>query len=367
MKIAFIGGRDVRNIGGIENYMLNLASKLVELGHEPLVFCESDRNEEKIINGFRAVFVKGPSSPFLCKPFVGLKATFRVIFREKDVDLIHYNAWPPSIWSPLARLAGIPSLMEGHGLEWQRSKYSHFHQKVLKLMEAYTARINRHLIMCSEAQVRYFKEKYNKDSVCIPTAINLSGPSIDSSILSKYSLEKKKFYLFMGRLVQDKNPDILIRAFKKNMPEGYKLVVAGDNAAMPQYVSYLHELANGENNIVFTGAVYGEDKETLLNNAFCFCLPSTIEGLSIALLEAMGHKLSVIASDIEANREVLGPDSAFWVRPENEEDLANALEKASRDAGSAASVIEENYKRVSDRYTWDKVAAAYIETVKNYI
>lgn len=39
MKIAFIGGRDIHKLGGIENYMYNLATELVKLGHEPVVYC----------------------------------------------------------------------------------------------------------------------------------------------------------------------------------------------------------------------------------------------------------------------------------------------------------------------------------------
>lgn len=42
MKIAFIGGRDIRKLGGIESYMYNMATELVKKGHEPIVYCESD-------------------------------------------------------------------------------------------------------------------------------------------------------------------------------------------------------------------------------------------------------------------------------------------------------------------------------------
>lgn len=94
------------------------------------------------------------------------------------------------------------------------------------------------------------------------------------------------------------------------------------------YVNYLHQLADGCTDVVFTGAVYGEEKEALLRNAYTFCIPSTIEGLSISLLEAMSYSLPIIASDINANKEVLEADKALWVRPENEEDLIDAIEKA---------------------------------------
>lgn len=364
MKIAFIGGRDIHKLGGIENYMFNLATRLAIMGHQPIVFCESDCNRSETVNGFEVRYVKGPSSKFLCKPWVGLKATLRCVFKDRDIDLIHYNAWPPSIWCWIPSLAGIPSLMEGHGLEWQRSKYSPRARKVLKLMEAFTARINRHLIMCSEAQVRYFKDRYNVDSVCIPTAVNPPSPAEDSSILDRYGIAKGRYFLFMGRLVPDKNPDYLIKAFKDCSPEGMQLVIAGSNEAMPEYVDRLHSLSQCHHGIIFTGAVYGDDKETLMNNAFCFCLPSTIEGLSIVLLEAMVHRLPIIASDIEANREVLEKDKALWVRPENVGDLADAIAKSAESPEPLAEATDFNYRKVLSHYTWDKVAEKYVSYIE---
>jgi glycosyltransferase involved in cell wall biosynthesis len=250
--------------------------------------------------------------------------------------------------------------MEGHGLEWQRSKYSPVKQKVLKFMERFTAWLNQHLIMCSEGQVKYFKEEYGRDCVCIPGAVNL--PDLDdpceSDILSRFDLESRKFFLFMGRIVQDKNPDYLIQAFMASRHEGYKLVVAGGNDAMPDYVGSLHTMARGCDDIVFTGPVYGNDKEQLLRNAYCFCLPSTIEGLSIVLMEAASYKLPVIASDIEANREFLD-EAAVYVRPENKNDLIEAIEHAIAEPALMRGFVEINYKKILEKYTWNIVAKKY--------
>ena len=360
MKIVFIGGRDIHILGGIENYMLNLTRELTRLGHECVVWCESDHREVKMLDGVKVIYHPGPKSNLICKPWCGLKATLRTLFREKNVSVIHYNAWPPSLWCWLPRLFGIPSLMEGHGLEWQRSKYSSRSQKIMRFMERFTAWLNQNLIMCSEGQVKYFKEEYGRDSVCVPGAVNL--PDLDapckSDILSRFDLESRKFFLFMGRIVQDKNPDYLIQAFMASRHEGYKLVVAGGNNAMPDYVESLHKMARDCGDIVFTGPVYGNDKEQLLRNAYCFCLPSTIEGLSIVLMEAASYKLPVIASDIDANREFLGED-AIYVRPENKEDLTEAIEHAIANPVQMRGFVETNYKKILQKYTWDKVARKY--------
>lgn len=367
MKIVFIGGRDIHTLGGIESYMYNLATQLVKMGHEPIVFCESEANRVEWINGFKVIHQKGFKSNLICKPWLGLKATLKTIPHRKSVDVIHYNAWPPSLSSPLARLFGIKTLMQGHGLEWQRSKYSPKQQKILRFMECVTAHINPNLIMCSNDQTCYFKERYNKLAVTIPTAIN--RPNLDNrndkEILERYSLSSKGYFLFLARLVKDKNPDYLIKAFVKSRHRDKKLVIAGNNDADMEYVNYLHQLADGCTDVIFTGAVYGEVKEALLRNAYTFCIPSTIEGLSISLLEAMSYSLPIIASDINANKEILEGDKALWVRPENEEDLISAIESSVNTPDCIVLPLKFNYDCVMSNYTWEMVATRYVEYLKS--
>jgi glycosyltransferase involved in cell wall biosynthesis len=362
MKIVFIGGRGIHILGGIENYMFNLTRELTKLGHECVVWCESDHHEIEMLDGVKVIYHPGPKSNFICKPWCGLKATLRTVFGMHGVDFIHYNAWPPSLWCWIPRIFRIPSCMEGHGLEWQRSKYSVKAQRIMRFMEGYTARTNHHLMMCSEGQVSYFKKTYGRDAVCIPGAVTLPDLSRNNSsdILERFGLEKGRYFLFMGRLVQDKNPDFLIKAFRKASTTGFKLVIAGNNDAMPEYVSMLHQLGEGCADVVFTGAVYDDDKDMLLRHAYCFCLPSTIEGLSIVMMEAASYKLPVIASDIDANREFLGDDAVF-VRPENEEDLVHAIEYTISHPDEIDLLQQANYKKIIEKYTWDKVARKYVD------
>lgn len=365
MKIVFIGGRDIHLIGGIESYMAHLSSELVKMGHEVVIYCESNRNETVIGNGIKIVHQKGIKSHFLCKPWLSLKATIRTLINEKNVSIIHYNAWPPSLWCWLANLCGVKTLMQGHGLEWQRSKYSPKQQKIMKFMEKVTAHMNRNLIMCSEGQTKYFWETYKRKSITIPTAVILpDAQGEESDIMHKYNIEPKKYFLFMGRLVEDKNPDYIIRAYKQCKDIGYKLVIAGSGFGGKKYVDSLYALASDCKNIIFTGAVHGTEKDSLLRNAYAFCIPSTIEGLSIVLLEAMSYKLPIIASNIDANMELVGND-AVLVRPENINDLVEAFHYCCKNPEIINSYCTINYKKVAQNYTWDKVADKYINYLYN--
>ena len=170
----------------------------------------------------------------------------------------------------------------------------------------------------------------------------------------------------MGRLVPDKNPDYLIEGFLAAGLSGWKLVIAGANDAMPDYVAKLHALGEGHPEVVFTGAVYGSDKDCLLRNAALFCLPSTIEGLSIVLLEAMSYRRPILASNIEANQEVLQPDSALWVRPEQAGDIAEALQKAAV-TEDFTQAVETNFALVRDNYTWERVTARYLQYIETLV
>lgn len=366
MKIAFIGGRDIRKLGGIETYMFNLCTKLVQRGYEPIVYCESDRHHVEYVNGFKVIYWKSPKSIYVCKIWLGLKSTLHALFVEKGVSVFHYNAWPPSLWNWIPRLFNRKSLMMGHGIEWKHTKYSNLQKRILKFMEFVTAKINKNLVMCSEYQTCYFKDNYGRNCITIPCAINLPAKDYvpESDILNRYSLVHGKYYLYLGRLVQVKNPDCLIKSFVKAKLSDVKLVMAGSNDVDPDYVEYLKDLGKESPDVIFTGVVYGSDKDALLANCRAFCIPSTSEGLAITLLEAMSFSKAVIASDIDGNREALG-DNALWVKAEDEETLREQLVYSDSNVDKLYQSGLLNRCRVEELYTWDITCDKYISYIEN--
>lgn len=368
MKIAFIGGRDIHILGGIENYMYNLATQLVKIGHEPVVFCESDHDGDEIVNGFKVIHMTSPRSNYVCKPWLGIKATLYAV-RKLKVDFIHYNACGPAWGQYIAMFFHTPYLIQGHGLEWERTKYTKFQRHLLKMSDTFQMRNSKNLIVVSDVQRSYWMRKFGRDVLTVPTAITLPDVSedIDNSIFSRYGLEPGHYFLYLARLVQEKNPDYLIKSFLKVKSPGMKLVIAGDNPADPDYVAKLHSLGEGDVDIVFTGAVYGDDKKALLRNTFAFCVPSTIEGLSISLLEGMGYRLPIIASNIQANKEVLESDKAFWCQPEDIDSLASAIKDAVERQELHKEMTDYNYRKVASSYTWESVTAKYINHISDLV
>jgi len=364
MRLAFIGGRDIHKLGGIEAYTYNLCTELVKMGHEPIVFCESDRDDEEIVNGFKVYHQKSLDSIFKTKPYLGLRAVNRLLKDYPDIKFYHFNHGGPALLGgQWARFHNITTLIQQHGIEWRRTKWTKFQRFLMKCLEAYAVKFcGKYSTSVSLEQVERTEHVYHKHCWYIPTAVNLPSVIKDESVLNRFEINREGYYLYLGRLVQDKNPDYLIKAYLSSGVSDRKLVIAGSNDQNPDYVAFLKGLANNSPNVIFTGAVYGDDKETLLKHCAAFCIPSTIEGLAITLLEAMSYARICIASDIPANKEGLG-ENAIWVKPEDVDTLKDAIVRVNSDYESIKLSGRQNYERIKKSFTWARIASMYMDMV----
>ena len=362
MKIAFIVGRTFLHPDGIATFMYNLATELVKNGHDAIVYQESDHNGEEWVNGFKVVHQKSKKSAVYNKMVLGLKSTFNAIIKQKGVDIIHYNCGSPAFLSSVwARLFGKRVILQTHGLEFKRTKYSPFIRKVAKIYFASHCLRHKNITVCSTEQRDYIWEHFNKKTTVITGGVNLPASTPNSSeVLVRFGIIPHNYILYLGRLVQDKNPNYLIEGFMKSKFVNKQLVICGSAAPGSSFEDQLHEMAKDCPNVIFTGSLFGNDKDAILRNAWAYCLPSTIEGLPISLLEAMSYGNVCIASDIPANKEALG-DSGIWVRPENATDITMRLDELYNNYDSVKWQGAANRERVKEEFSWEKKVSQYID------
>ena len=67
----------------------------------------------------------------------------------------------------------------------------------------------------------------------------------------------------------------------------------------------LKVLAEGDDRVLFTGFVTGDVLAELYSNAYCYVLPSDVEGMPLSLLEAMSYGCPCATSDIPECADVL--------------------------------------------------------------
>jgi glycosyltransferase involved in cell wall biosynthesis len=164
----------------------------------------------------------------------------------------------------------------------------------------------------------------------------------------EWGLEPGEYILFLGRFSPEKGCHLLIEAYEKLKPD-FKLVLAGASSYCDDYSHRLR--AHASDRIKILDWVSGEALDELLTNATLFVLPSDMEGLSLALLDAMGAGLCVLSSDVPENREAVA-DAGFTFRNGDVADLTDRLRflianpRVREAAGLAAK------RRVREHYQW---------------
>lgn len=127
-----------------------------------------------------------------------------------------------------------------------------------------------------------------------------------------------KYIVYIGRLDLVKGPDVLIRAFNKVNPTGYKLIIVGDGAEARSLKSIATD------NVIFTGKIL--DASFILELADIAVVPSRFESFGLVLLEVINANKRVIATNIPSFREILG-DGDYFFDNENVNSLAYKLEQ----------------------------------------
>jgi glycosyltransferase involved in cell wall biosynthesis len=165
--------------------------------------------------------------------------------------------------------------------------------------------------------------------------------------------------LFLGRLVHQKAPDILLEAFAlfvKEHPD-WTLQIVGDGPAENELVVQVRDRGISDR-VVFHGLV--KDPTPLLTQSRIFALPSRFEGTPNALLEAMASGLACVISDASPGplRLIEHGTNGLVVKTDDPEDLARALGTLARDSRLIEQFGAAARERIGE-FRIDRVAAEW--------
>ena len=229
---------------------------------------------------------------------------------------------------------------------------------MLKLGERMGCLFADEVIVISDVIRNLIKRKYGRTQHVHLIYNGVSQPEICDypEYFQELGIDKGKYILGMCRFVPEKNLHHLIEAFvrlkneKLKMKNSYseiKLVLAGDTDFEDDYSRNLKQMAE-KSGVVLTGFIKGRKLHSLLTNCRCYCLPSSHEGLPIALLEAMSYGVPVIVSNIPANLEVGLPQEDYFSCGD-----VDAL------TDKLAKVIEQPLEHITydlRKYDWETIA-----------
>jgi glycosyltransferase involved in cell wall biosynthesis len=277
-------------------------------------------------------------------------------------DVVHYHALGPALFSFIPRLAGKKTVVTVQGLDWKRGKWGKLASAVLRLGERASARLPNQTMVVSRILQNHYRAGYAVDAAYVPNGGTLREWREPERIL-EWKLEPGKYILFLGRFSPEKGCHILVEAYER-LHTGVKLVMAGASSYCQEYSRRLREHESEQ--IKILDSVSGDVLDELLTNAAIFVLPSEIEGLSLALLDAMGAGVCVLGSDLPENREAIG-DGGFTFRRGDAADLAERLRFLVANPAVREAAGEAGKSRVREHYQWANIAMqierVYFETM----
>jgi glycosyltransferase involved in cell wall biosynthesis len=157
----------------------------------------------------------------------------------------------------------------------------------------------------------------------------------------------RRVFLYMGRVSTEKNVVALLRAWRLVRPEGCVLVVVGDGPLRGTLQ------AGSEPDVVWWGYEASTAmRVALLQLAEVFLLPSLVEGLSLALLEAMACGTACVATDAGADGEVLEGGAGIVISTQGVTTQLRTLLPVLRDQPVLTAELGRRARtRVLERYT----------------
>lgn len=361
MRIAMIGHKRFGSReGGVEVVVTELARRMAALGHEVTCYDRSGADvmtgeaagkSERVIDDVRVVPVRTIDKKGLAALSSSYFATKAAIKDRPDV--IHYHAEGPCVPLPLAKRADIRTVATIHGLDWQRAKWGKLASTYIKMGEKAAAIKADGLIVLSEGVKRYFQDVYGRDAEFIPNGVDCKISLAANEIKTKWGLEKGSYVLYLGRLVPEKRPELLVEAFR-GIDSEKRLVIAGGGSDTATFESELRAIAKNDDRVLFTGFVAGDVLAELYSNCYCYVLPSDIEGMPMSLLEAMAYGRCCVTSDIDECSDVLANAGVTFPRGDASA-LAGLLESLLVDPDRVDALGAAARERVGSAYDWDAV------------
>ncbi len=367
MRIAVFGHKRIPSReGGVEIVAEELAVRMAAMGHQVTCYnraghhVSGSRYDTQTAKAYRGVRLK--KVPAIDKK--GLAAVTSSFFAAlacsfSRAQVVHIHAEGPAFMCWLPRLFGKRVIVTVHGLDWQREKWkSGFASKYIRLGEKAAVRYAHEIIVLSRNVQQYFRDTYARQTQFIPNGV-ARPEKVGAGGLKKWELSSRDYLLFLGRLVPEKGIHYLIEAFRQ-VNTTKKLVIAGGTSDTEDYVKSLQRLAAGDDRIVFTGFVQGQQLQALYSHAYLYVLPSDVEGMPLSLLEAMSYGNCCLVSDIEECAAVVEQYGVTFPKG-NTKALGQALQQLCDDPARVQRFRQQAADFICDKYDWTEVTEKTLE------
>ena len=364
---AFGGFRDIpprAGGAGSDKFAVELYPRIVKRGYPLIAYTRiypNETREDKNLE-YQGIILK-PLKTVNKAGFDSLlhscKCTWDVIFHN-TADVIHLHSGANSLWALFLRMSGKKVVVSQFAMDWKRDKWPWYGKLYYRFSNYLTAHIPNAVVFDNIYTKEYYEKKYHKTYDFIPYGSEVPEPPANTAILDRLGLKKGEYFLFVGRFIPDKGLHLLKEAFEK-LGTDKKLVMIGGSPNPNEYENKIK--TSSDSRIICPGYVYGDDTNILMKNAYAYCQPSLIEGLSPVILTVMGLGTPLICSDIRENTFITKENAITFSSGD-----ASSLCEALKYALDHPEIIQKNaidgQKDIKERFNWETITDDYIKIIE---
>lgn len=218
----------------------------------------------------------------------------------------------------------------------------------------YLKRAFSHLWVAGIYQFEYARKLGFKKDEIIFSSLSCSSAFFDGGRVSRKKDSSIKRLLFVGRLVEDKGFDLLIKAWNKiNLKSDWKLIIIGSGP--------LRNLVGNASDIQILGQMDNDEVMYQMKSADCFVLPSRFEPWGVVIHEAAAAGLPIIASKVcgSAPHFLINNYNGFEIEP-SISSIKFALERLMKLDDQQLLQFSENSKKLARSINPEKCVSSLV-------
>jgi glycosyltransferase involved in cell wall biosynthesis len=290
--------------------------------------------------------------------------------RGRLPDCVHFHGiWSPALVSRFRawRKAGVPCLVSPHGMlepwalahkRWKKAVAWYLYQK--RMLNQFQG-----LHGTSEREVAQFaKLGLQVRAEIIPWGVNMP----EATSISRPPLGKLRAALFVGRIYPVKGLPLLVEAWSRVRPQGWKMLLMGpDEAGHRKEVEAAiakHRLGDV---VAFLGELKDEAKDEIYRQAQLFILPSYTENFGLVVTEALAHGLPVVTTQGTPWSGLTQKRCGWWV-PTSVDGLTQGIQEAcSLSPEDLNSMGQRGRVWMEREFSWNRVAVSMKMMYQNIV
>jgi glycosyltransferase involved in cell wall biosynthesis len=220
----------------------------------------------------------------------------------------------------------------------------------------------------SEAE-QFSRLGLSNKSITLPNGIEFPAdiPGLEREIPPRDSTSVRTA-LFLSRIHPKKGLGMLVEAWAKVRPQGWKMRVVGPDACgHRQWVESQVKRYDLQKSWTFQDAVYGDDKANAFLSSDLFILPTFSENFGIAVAEALAYRLPVLTTTGAPWQGLIDHRCGWWVAP-SVEGITQALAQATSTSSQELDAMGQRGRAwVREEFDWPKIAQRLKEAYELYI